>query len=171
MEDCDFCNFRNFGSLIYEDDLVVAFIPFDCVARGQVIVIPKDHIPIVEESSVSVLTKMFEVSSKLSSIIFEFLGASGTNIVLQNGLPSGQSISHISFNIIPRSEGDDLNFQWTPINVSPGDLDSVRKSLFHPVVLDSPVSPPVPVDTSNSGKEVIKGEDNYLIKHFKNKRI
>lgn len=171
MEDCVFCSFENFGSLIYEDDLSAAFIPFDCVAKGQVIVMPKEHIPIVEEVSISVLTKLFEISSKLSSVVFDCLGATGTNIILQNGLPSGQNIPHISFNIIPRFEGDGLNFQWSPISISPGDLDSVRKSLSQPVVLDSPFSNTSSTETSFSDKEIVKGDNNYLIKHFKNRKV
>jgi len=172
MVDCDFCDVENSGVLVFEDDLVSAFIPFDCVARGQIVVFSKEHLPIVEDTPVEVLSRLFEVSSKLSSIVFDSLKVAGTNIVVQNGLPSGQSVPHVSFNVVPRSEGDGLGFDWSPLSVSPGDLESVKQLLLQPTVLSGGSSGSVGSGFVDSGadKEVVSGDDNYLIKHFKNRK-
>jgi diadenosine tetraphosphate (Ap4A) HIT family hydrolase len=40
------------------------------------------------------------------------LGAEGTNIMINEGVPAGQRHAHAMIHIIPRKKDDGLNFEW-----------------------------------------------------------
>ncbi len=114
---------------IYEDDLVMAVLDVNGANPGHCFVIPKNHYSIIEQVPDIEIGKLFQVSNKISTAIFESLGAQGTNIFVANGIPAGQTIAHFTINIIPRKENDGINLQWQAKQLSEEEMSTVEIKL------------------------------------------
>ncbi len=109
---------------IYEDGLMYVFLMKKGVAEGHVKIIPKKGIRFIEELPGNEISHFFRVASKIASGIFEGIGAQGTNIIVNNGFKE-----HFEIDIIPRSEGDGLDFQWKMDRASPEELEKVETEM------------------------------------------
>jgi histidine triad (HIT) family protein len=112
MSECEYC-----GSVkrkVFENNSFVAFLKERPAVAGHILLVPKQHFTILEQVPEDVCGEMFHVANILSSILFEALGAEGTNILINNGSDSGQKVPHVAVNIIPRKEGDNLHLEWKP---------------------------------------------------------
>ncbi|MBF8279741.1 MAG: HIT protein, partial [candidate division NC10 bacterium] len=67
---------------------------------------------------------MFSMSNIISTALFESLNIHGTNILVNNGPEAGQSFAHFIINIIPRTESDGINMEWTPSKADNIKLDN-----------------------------------------------
>ncbi len=132
MTDCDICNIlknKDVFKFIYEDDLCFAILHESPAVSGHTLVIPKQHTPIIEELEDNVVEHLFNVCNKVSTSIFESLGALGTNLILNNGLDAGQELPHLVINVLPRKENDSLNFEWTPKQSPEPELKAVMSRI------------------------------------------
>ncbi|MBI1935656.1 HIT domain-containing protein [Candidatus Woesearchaeota archaeon] len=114
---------------IYEDDAVMAVLDVNGANPGHCFVIPKAHYPILEQVPDAEIGKLFQVSNRISTAIFESLGAHGTNIFVANGIPAGQTVAHFTINVIPRKENDGVNLQWQPKQLTEEELSTVELKL------------------------------------------
>ena len=114
---------------IYEDDLVMAVLDVNGSNPGHTFVMPKNHYPIMEQVPDNEIGKLFQVSNKISTAIFDSLGAQGTNIFVANGIPAGQTVAHMMINVIPRKENDGINLQWQPRQLSEEEMSTVELKL------------------------------------------
>lgn len=164
---CEYCEIKE-ESIIYQDQKVVAFIPDKAVAKGHIIVVPKQHYRIFEEVPDEDITHIFNVTNKLSALVFDTLGAQGTNIIVQNGTP-GQEIPHFSVSIIPRKEGDGLSFEWEPQKFSDDELQGfellIKDGLKDKKEKKSKKDEKEELDDIETIEQE-DGEENYLIKQL-----
>ena len=114
---------------IYEDELVLAVLDVNGANPGHCFVMPKNHYPIIEQVPDIEIGRLFQVSNKISSAIFESLGSQGTNIFVANGIPAGQTIAHFTVNVIPRKDNDGINLQWQPKQLSEEEMSTVELKL------------------------------------------
>ena len=114
---------------VYEDDLVMAVLDVNGSNPGHCFVMPKNHYPIIEQIPDNEVRRLFQVSNKISSAIFEGLGVQGTNIFVANGVPAGQTVAHFTINVIPRKENDGVNLQWQPRQLSEEEISTVELKL------------------------------------------
>lgn len=114
---------------VYEDELVVAVLDVNGSTPGHCFVIPKNHYPIIEQVPDIEIGRLFQVSNKISSAIFESLGAQGTNIFVANGIPAGQTVAHFMINVIPRKENDGINLQWQPKQLNEEEISTIELKL------------------------------------------
>ena len=124
---CDYCEIGKGkipSEVVYEDDSIVAVISETAASPGQISIFPKEHYTILELVPDLLVDHIFRVVNKLSTIVFETLGVQGTNIIVQNGISAGQGVPHFCVNIIPRREGDVLNFQWKPKQLMEEEMDT-----------------------------------------------
>jgi len=130
MTDCFFCELiESKANLIFEDErLSVMFSPEPAVP-GHIVVVPKQHFPILETVPDFIVSEMFKAANKASIILFDGIGAQGTNIIIQNGPPAGQKHTHISINILPRFENDVLKIGWAPKQASEEELSKIESQL------------------------------------------
>jgi len=96
---------------------------------GHVLVTPKKHFAIFEAVPDDIVGELFSVANTVSTKLFDGLGAQGTNILLQNGLPAGQSEPHVVLHVIPRKQGDGLDFTWKPKVIDEAKLNDLEKLL------------------------------------------
>jgi histidine triad (HIT) family protein len=114
---------------IYEDDQSVAILDINPANPGHVLLLPKEHYSIMPQLSEDEIAHLFMVSKTLSNSVLRSLGVQGTNIIVQNGVAAGQKAQHFMIHIIPRKEGDDLNFEIPQREIPEKELEEIRKKL------------------------------------------
>lgn len=114
---------------VYEDEVAIAVLDVNGSNPGHCFVIPKSHYPIIEHVPDAEIGRLFQVSNKISSAIFESLGAQGTNIFVANGIPAGQTVAHFMINVIPRKENDGINLQWQPKQLDEEEISTIELKL------------------------------------------
>ena len=171
MADCDICKIlenKESFKFLYEDDMCFAILHESPATLGHVLVIPKKHSPIFEELDDKIVEHLFVISNKISTAIFDTLGAHGTNIILNNGTGAGQELPHVVINILPRKENDNINLEWQPKQASEGELktaQSMIKSIADSIFAGKDSLPEVKI--KKEPKALKPEEENYLIKGLK----
>lgn len=123
---CPVCEIMdNEDFVIYQDKFAVAYLSQDPAVEGHVVIVPRDHFPILEQVPSEILEHLFIIANRISTSVFELFNAQGTNIVVNNGIPAGQDAPHFSISVLPRKENDGLNFRWIPKQVSQEDMQSL----------------------------------------------
>jgi len=115
MADCKICEILENKDTrkVYEDEMVIAFIPEKPCCEGHIKVCSKDHKENLEDLGDGVIEHIFFLASFSSSVVFEVVEAQGTNIIMNNGnFDSGNE--HVVIDIVPRKDGDDIDFKWEP---------------------------------------------------------
>ncbi len=126
---CDIVNNKIASKRIYEDDLTVSVLDFNGANPGHCFVITKNHYTIIEQVPDAEIGRLFQVANKVSMAIFEGLGVQGTNIFLTNGIVAGQTVAHVTVNVIPRKEDDGINLQWQPKILSEEETSTIELKL------------------------------------------
>ena len=160
------------SEIILEDDDLAIICPDNCFAKGHLIVAPKQKFLIIEEVPSHLLEKMFQVTNKLSTVLFETLNCQGTNVLIQNGPSAGQITDQVSINIIPRYEEDELSLEWEPKQLDGSELEELAQKMnnTNKIVSKEPKEsfskPKEEIKRNESDEEVLK-EDHYLVKALK----
>lgn len=99
--------------LVYEDELVCAFINSFWVGRnkGHVIVVPRQHFENLYTLPAEVGHRVFEVSRRVAIAMKKAYGCDGITL-RQNNEPAGdQHAFHYHLHIFPRYENDNFNLK------------------------------------------------------------
>jgi len=113
MEGCVFCRIAAKevqSKIAYEDEEVVAFHDINPQAPVHVLVVPRKHIPTLNDASEedqALLGKMMLVAQKLAKELG--IADSGYRLVLNTNRGAGQSVFHIHLHLL----GGRL-FHWPP---------------------------------------------------------
>lgn len=99
---------------IYEDDNTIAIMDIGPVAKGHVLVIPKEHCDPITETPDEVLKNTIVTVRKVARAQVKGLGTDGLNIAQANGKCAGQIIPHVHFHLIPRFNGEPQPKNWNP---------------------------------------------------------
>ncbi|MFQ5832109.1 MAG: HIT family protein [Candidatus Thorarchaeota archaeon] len=134
MNDCVFCKIVNRempASVIFEDDLSMAFMDIFPVTKGHCLLIPKEHYVNLFDIDLELLAHLSKRLAKLTRKVNTVLGPQGVLNVAANGPGAGQEVSHLHFHIIPRNSGDAFGFKFPPgyrDEIAPRDeLDNLAK--------------------------------------------
>ena len=153
---------------IYEDNEVAAFLEEKPAVPGQITLLPKKHFPILEQLTDKLIGHILVISNKLSSALFDSIGCHGTNILINNGIAAGQKHSHFSLNIVPRTENDNIDLEWQPKQLSEEEISTTELKLKENTtsvgIIEKEKEKPIEIEKK---EEVIKGKDNYLLKHLR----
>ena len=124
---CVYCKALEKGAKpIYEDDLCFALLVNSPAAPGHAVLLPKKHYAILEQMPDDLASHMFIVANKLGAVLFQATSSEGNNIIVQNGVAAGQSRTHFMMHIMPRKQGDGVDFTWQAKQVSEEDLSTVE---------------------------------------------
>jgi len=106
---------------VYEDEHVLAFLDIFPLARGHVLVIPKQEVATVAELSDDAAAAIGRVLPRLCRAVVKVSGAVDYNILQNNGAPAHQAVMHVHFHIIPKpNHHQGLGVEW-PSNALPKD--------------------------------------------------
>ena len=108
---CDIINRKGEAEILFENDLVLAFLDIRPVNYGHTLVIPKKHFSNFIELTPDVLQELCRVTQLMSGAIQEGLNSDGFNVIINNGEAAGQTVFHFHFHIIPRFSSD---FNYRP---------------------------------------------------------
>lgn len=128
MQQCPFCLIAS-GKLptkkVYEDNNFIATLEINPANPGHVILFPKKHYQYLSLLSDKEVSEMFIIANNIAKVLLQELKAKGINLYLASGEAAGQRVNHISLNIIPRFENDEIRFVWNTKKVSETDLEKI----------------------------------------------
>jgi histidine triad (HIT) family protein len=91
---------------VYEDESALAFLDIHPSAPGHTLIIPKAHVPRIEDMKEEDADALFKALYKLVGRIQAAVDAPSSTIGVNNGSESGQEIPHVHIHVIPRFRGD-----------------------------------------------------------------
>ncbi|MET3037173.1 HIT family protein [Chryseobacterium sp. NRRL B-14859] len=115
MEDCVFCKIikRELpASIVFENDIVIAFMDIQPVNPGHVLVVPKEHKELITELDKELTGELIKVGTQINSAIRKSgIKCEGINYFLADGEAAGQEIFHVHLHVFPRYSGDGFGLQ------------------------------------------------------------
>ena len=114
---------------IYEDSTTVAFLDITPLAAGQVIITPKEHYEFLFQIPDHTLWNISRLMKLLTPLIVNATSAQGVSTYFAQGGAAGQTIDHLSINMIPRFENDNASFTWERKQADKAVLETAAKSL------------------------------------------
>ncbi|MHA6603979.1 HIT family protein [Aerococcus urinae] len=136
MEDCIFCKIANREiptNLVYEDEVVTAFLDNSQVTKGHTLLVPKKHLKDIFDYDVKDAGAIFRrIPIIVEAIKKAFPDVQGINILNNNGEIAYQSVFHSHIHIIPRyqkEEGFAVKFTNNGDNYNDEDLAEIAKTI------------------------------------------
>ncbi len=109
QEHCVFCKILA-GEIpsakVYEDDKVMAFLDIAPFNLGHTLVVPKTHCHGLSDMPDDYRDALFAAAASLAPVVLRVTGATGFNLLLNNGQTAGQEVPHAHLHIIPRFADD-----------------------------------------------------------------
>ncbi|MDY0074583.1 MAG: HIT family protein [Acholeplasmataceae bacterium] len=94
--------------IVYEDELVMAFLDITQATKGHTLVIPKEAYENIFVMPEALASHLFGVATKIAKSIQKAFHAPALNILSNNGEMAGQSVFHFHVHLIPRyGKGDE----------------------------------------------------------------
>jgi histidine triad (HIT) family protein len=109
--------------------IAIAFLDINPVAPGHVLLVPKAHSANISQSTADSIARAAAELPRLVSAIMHATGASGLNIIQNNGRDAGQLIDHVHFHLIPRHTGDAFDIPWPKSRYEGDALGEMRTRL------------------------------------------
>ena len=91
---------------LYEDDLCIAILDINPIAKGHALVISKKPFETFTAVPKETLDHMMDIARRLDQKMRAELKAEGTNIMINNSPASGQEVPHLHIHVVPRKTGD-----------------------------------------------------------------
>lgn len=106
MSDCIFCQIvsgAERASVIYEDEIFIAFMDAFPLTKGHCLVVPKRHCVRLDELNAKNRAQLFNIGNKIVEAQKKAgLGVMGTNLLINDGKAANQTIPHLHLHLIPR---------------------------------------------------------------------
>lgn len=135
-QDCIFCKIiRNEipNTVVYEDDVVKAFLDITQGTPGHTLVIPKTHVPDIFAYDADLAAAVFSRIPKIARAIKASDPAiKGMNILNNNGKVAYQSVFHSHIHLIPRysaKDGFGMRFTDNSANYTPEKLQKIATQI------------------------------------------
>jgi len=132
QQQCPFCAIaagKIPAEAIYEDDMIKVVLDIHPANKGHLIVFPKQHYQFLFMMPDNEVARLFQVANKLSKVVFETVGAQGTNIFVANGQVAGQNAPHVVIHVIPRFENDGVNLAWQAKKIEDSEMQEITAKL------------------------------------------
>lgn len=115
IEDCLFCKIVAGlipSAKIFEDENIYAFLDLYPIEKGHALVIPKMHIETFFDLPNYLIMPLFSTAKLIALAQKKILGATGFNLLQNNGAEAGQEIHHFHIHVIPRFEKERKQVSW-----------------------------------------------------------
>ncbi len=110
-EDCVFCHIargESPASIVYEDELILAFLNLNQFHPGHTLVIPREHLADVRELEAATGAALMAALSRLTRAVGEAFPCEGISVWHAIGPAAFQDVPHLHFHILPRRTDDGL---------------------------------------------------------------
>ncbi len=114
--ECVFCKIVSVeipASVVYEDQTLLCFLDFNPLSPGHLLIVTRDHYATLTELPSDVSSKLGSLLPLAGKALIEVTGASGFNVLCNNGSVAGQIVPHVHFHLIPRFDADGLGYRWS----------------------------------------------------------
>lgn len=111
MTACIFCEIVTgtaVASRVYENETTLAFMNQRQANAGHVLVIPKQHIPMIYDLDSENAAQLFQTVTLVARAIRACFKPDGLTIWQSNGVAAGQEIFHLHIHLLPRYTQDNL---------------------------------------------------------------
>ena len=105
--DCIFCKIISGGipaKILKETTQSISFLDAFPLAKGHVLVIPKNHHQKIQDMSKDENTDLFLLVHEMMSKVDSISGA--TLVAVHDGIDAGQEVPHVHVHLVPRSKDD-----------------------------------------------------------------
>jgi len=105
--DCVFCKIISgeiSTNILKETSSSISFLDAFPLAKGHVLVIPKNHHQKIQDMSIEENTDLFSLVHFMISRVDSITGS--TLVAVHNGVDAGQEVPHVHVHLVPRSKGD-----------------------------------------------------------------
>jgi len=128
----DFCIFCAIAAgdadarIVHADEHAVAFLDLHPLTIGHTLVIPRRHVTDLLDAD-GVVAEIGPALETTAALLVDRLGSDGINAFQATGQAAGQTVFHLHFHLLPRTEGDGLvNVHALRANGADTDLASVH---------------------------------------------
>ena len=131
-ENCIFCKIANGdipAATVYEDDEFRVILDLGPASKGHALILPKSHYKDICEADEGIAAKLFPLAARIGGTMKQGLGASGFNVVQNNGTSAGQTVFHLHVHVIPRYEDGPAMVTWEPGQSDAEELAEVAEIL------------------------------------------
>lgn len=134
MTDCIFDKIINKeipAHIVYEDDVVIAFLDLGQVTLGHTLVVPKKHVKDIFEYDEELAAAVFSRIPKIARALKKMDPAvEGINILNNNGSVAFQSVFHSHIHLIPRYTSEDgFGLKWETHDHSAEELAAIAHKI------------------------------------------
>lgn len=118
------------ADIIYEDEVVLAFLDIEPVNYGHTLVIPKKASVNIFDTEPDVLAHMMIVGHQIGLALKKADLATGVNLIMNNGEAAGQEVWHAHLHVVPRLDHDNAYQKPEHINVVRDDFLDTKDRLL-----------------------------------------
>ena len=128
---CDIVAGRQPASVVYEDDLTLAFLDLRQFHPGHTLVIPRQHLPDVRDLDAATGAAVMDTVSRISRAVAAAFQNEGLSLWHSIGPAAFQEVPHLHIHIHPRKLGDELLrvYPSAPAPRDAAELDSYAQRL------------------------------------------
>lgn len=131
-DDCIFCKIAA-GEIpsktLYEDEKYRVILDLGPATKGHGLILPKNHYANLFELPEEDAGEVIKLAKKMGAQMKEKLGATGFNLVQNNGESAGQTVFHFHMHLIPRYDDDAQKIGWVPGEPTQDELEEIRKQI------------------------------------------
>lgn len=132
MNECVFCRIvagESLASVVYEDDVVMAFLDLRPVNPGHTLVIPKRHAASLADLDEETGRHLWTIAARTAAALRQSgVRCEGINLRLADGEAAGQEVFHVHLHVIPRYRGEPVKASPSPLPTR-DDLDRVAAQI------------------------------------------
>ena len=140
--DCIFCAISTrqaSASVVFEDNVCLAFMDLYPMVPGHLLVVPKMHAANLSELDEVTGMHVFRIAQRMAAAVRgSGLRCEGINLFLAEGEAAGQDVFHVHLHVVPRFQGDEIVIDATFGHPTRAELDA------HAIQIASAFSSPVP---------------------------
>lgn len=101
------------ASLVWQDDVCVAFMDLYPLREGHVLVIPRAHAGLLNQLPEATRDHLFRVGCRvIAAQKSTGLHSDGANLIVNDGAPANQHVPHVHVHLVPRDGGDLGRVSW-----------------------------------------------------------
>lgn len=97
---------------IYEDEHIMGILDINPAVKGHALFLPKEHYPILPLVPLATFAHMFSKIPVILSAMQTALVKTGSTVFIANGGAAGQQSPHFLIHVMPRENGDGVDFSF-----------------------------------------------------------